>query len=112
MDEWGLLEDQHQQFVQHSNQPTTAKLDQLIEELRDIASSQPTSPFSSPVINSLYDFITKWNNCESANFSACFYFLLHDARGLSIIIHSTLVSMLVLSFQSSTVSNERARGCH
>lgn len=27
----------------------TAKLDRLIEDLRDIASSQPTSPFSSPV---------------------------------------------------------------
>ncbi len=48
MDEWGLLEDQHQQSLQHY-QPATAKLDQLIEDLRDIASSQPTSPFSSPV---------------------------------------------------------------
>lgn len=27
----------------------TAKLDRLIEDLRDIASSQPTSPFTSPV---------------------------------------------------------------
>lgn len=45
LDEWGLMVEQ-QEDVGASQ---TAKLDRLIEDLRDIASSQPTSPFTSPV---------------------------------------------------------------
>ena len=58
MDDWGLMDDQHQQQHNHSllgnvnnngGCSQTAKLDQLIEDLREIGSSQPSSPYSSPV---------------------------------------------------------------
>lgn len=41
------MAEQQEELVLGGSQ--TAKLDRLIEDLRDIASSQPTSPFSSPV---------------------------------------------------------------
>ncbi|KAK4015413.1 uncharacterized protein LOC116924506 [Daphnia magna] len=47
LDEWGLMAEQ-QEDVGASQ---TAKLDRLIEDLRDIASSQPTSPFTSPFVH-------------------------------------------------------------
>lgn len=49
MDEWGLMVEQQEELVHPAATSQTAKLDRLIEDLRDIASSQPTSPFSSPV---------------------------------------------------------------
>lgn len=57
MDDWGLMDDQHQHnhvsllgnVNNNGGCSQTAKLDQLIEDLREIGSSQPSSPYSSPV---------------------------------------------------------------
>ena len=47
----------------------TAKLDRLIEDLRDIASSQPTSPFSSPVSLKFYLKANIYEGKENKNMS-------------------------------------------